>query len=322
MGDDGLTAEQTATVQALTLSLQLENGRARGAGASSSGAAAGTAEQSARDVMTTFVNRQLGVNASGLAAGNSPGLGKRGADSSLEAAHAMAAGDHSARTSAMLNDATAASELERNIDKVPSNGQPALRTAIKVKGLVPAVLASSMLLMEMIDAENIGDDVKQRLLTTLQDCVKPVLSIDNLNEKFLKFVHFGYQSELSGKPNADVARAMFEGKQHSTIATVSKEDERDYALFLAAAKQQKATGPGSGKKDLPPAKKQKQPQGARNGDSGRGVEKARKECEHCGSFYHAKRDCDWYKLSSRDATDKRKAAQAQANKRGNDKGRR
>jgi hypothetical protein len=126
--NDGLTAEQTAAVQALKLSMRLDNVRAMGTGATptgAGGAAAGTADQSARDVMMTFVNRQLSGNASGLAAGNSSGLGKRGADnslvvrgadSSLEAARAMAAADHSARTSAMLNESTAASALERDID--------------------------------------------------------------------------------------------------------------------------------------------------------------------------------------------------------------
>ena len=317
----GLTPEQAELMKAMSETMRIDNGRATGAGATSAGAggaAAVTAEQSVRDVMVSFVNNNLGGNASGLAASNSSGLGKRGAenslvvrgaDSSLESARTMAAGERSAQTSAMLSEASAVSALERDMDKVPKNGQPSLRTAVTIKGLVPTCLTASILLMETIDAADIDDTVKQHLLTVLQDCVKPVLAIDDHNEKFLKFIHFGYQSELGGKPNLDVARAMFEGKQHSTIATVSKQDEREYALFLAAAKEQNKTQAGSGKKD-PPSSQQNKKRGGHVNGGGRDTKKTRTECEHCGSYAHVKRDCDWYRLSPREATEKRKAAQA------------
>ena len=209
----------------------------------------------------------------------------------------------------MLSEASAVSELERDMDKVPKNGQPSLRTAVTIKGLVLTCLTASILLMETIDSVDIDGTVKERLLTILQDCVKPVLSIDDHNEKFLKFIHFGYQSELGGKPNTDAARAMFEGKQHSTIATVSKKDEHEYAMFLAAAKEHNKTAAGSGKKDPPSSQKQKKRVGQVN-NGGRDTKKARTECEHYGSYGHVNRDCDWFRLSPREATEKRKAAHA------------
>ena len=133
-------------------------------------------------------------------------------------------------------------------------------------------------------------------------------------------MHFAYMKVVSGTPDPTIAQAMFEGQQHSALATVTKTDEREYAQFVAAAALQNKKEPGLGLKKTKNKTKAKAGGGGGGGGGGAKKNKRWDECDHCGSWDHSQRDCPWHKLSPREAKTKR--LDAQADKRGYNKGRR
>jgi hypothetical protein len=318
----GLTPEQQEQALNYVQELRLSSSGVPTAGAGATAAGATGAATSSQDALRAIVAGRK--NASGLAAGVNSGLGKRAAESTFEPFLTMAATEPGARMAAMFDGSSAAAKLEREMERVPKTGQPALKTAISIKGLLPTIVSASMLAMETIAVdEDLSDATKEHLLDTLAVGVaEPILQIDDLVEKYLKFVHFGYMHVVGGTPNPNIAQAMFDGKQHSTLATVTKTDEREYAQCVAAAALQSKKEPGLNKVRKDNTRNRGVGGGGSGGGGGSATKKRRDECDHCGSWDHSKRDCPWHRLSPREAKAKSLAARSDKKGYGEDRDRR